>query len=94
MYKIVVFSAAWCPNCGPLKNALTANGFEYEVIDCDTEEGQAAARVAGVRALPTSVVYDNEEVVRVIVGNQPISTFAPYKSAIIETSNDGVALNG
>lgn len=94
MYKIVVFSAAWCPNCGPLKNALSSNGYEYETIDCDTEEGQAAARAAGVRALPTSVVYDGEEVVRVIVGNQPISTFAPYKSAIIETSDETGALNG
>lgn len=56
---IVVFSAMWCPTCGPHKDALTRKGVEYVVCDIDEDPDRAAAN--NIRGLPTTILYDEEE---------------------------------
>ena len=93
-YKIEVYSAAWCPNCGVLKNSLDEAGIKYEVIDCDTEEGMSRASSLGVRGLPTTVISENGNVIRQIVGLQSVSVYAPYGNFVIENAEEVPALNG
>lgn len=56
---IVVFSAMWCPTCGPHKDALTRKGVKYTVCDIDEDPDRAAAN--NIRGLPTTIIYDDEE---------------------------------
>lgn len=56
---IVVFSATWCPTCGPHKDALTRKGVKYEVVDIEEDSDRAAANM--IRGLPTTILYDEEE---------------------------------
>jgi len=78
-YKITVVSAAWCPNCGVLKNNLTQANIIYRVVDADTEEGMNYCTEHGVRGLPTTIITDGAgEVVRKVVGLQPVKVFQEY----------------
>lgn len=66
--EIVVVSAAWCGNCGTLKNDLTRNGIVYKVVDADTSEGMSFCRENGVRSLPTTFIYEDGELIKTVVG--------------------------
>ena len=80
-YKITVVSAVWCPNCSILKNNLTQANIIYHVVDADTPEGMEYCEVNGVRGLPTSIITDESgEVVRKVVGLQPVSVFQEYQN--------------
>lgn len=80
-YKITVVSAAWCPNCGVLKNNLTQANIIYHVVDADTEQGMEYCNEHGVRGLPTTIITDEAgEVVRKVVGLQPVTVFQEYVS--------------
>ena len=92
-YKIDVYSASWCPNCGVLKNNLDEANIQYEVVDCDSDEGMSRAAALGIRGLPTTVISQNGVVVRQIVGLQPVSQYAPYANSIIENYEEVPALN-
>lgn len=99
-YKIEVFSAAWCPSCTILKGNLKESNVNFEVVDCDTDEGMSKASELGVRGLPTTIIYDGDVVLRKIVGLQPTAEYTKYNSARVEVitdescGNDGAALNG
>ena len=66
--EIVIVSTAWCANCAVLKDQLTRNNIVYNVIDGDTDEGMAFCREHNVRSLPTSFIYEGDEIVKTIVG--------------------------
>lgn len=93
-YKIEVYSAAWCPNCVVLKNSLDEAGIKYEVVDCDTDEGMSRAASLGIRGLPTTVISFGGDVIRQIVGLQPVNVYMPYGNFVIETADEAPALNG
>ena len=93
-YKIDVYSASWCPNCSVLKNSLDEANIQYEVVDCDSDEGMSRAAALGIRGLPTTVISQNGVVVRQIVGLQPVLQYAPYANSIIENYEEAPALNG
>ena len=64
MKKVQVWSASWCPQCGPFKDNLARKGIEFEVLDAD--ELQDKAVELGIRALPTTVIIeDGNEVARI-----------------------------
>lgn len=86
IYKFECFSAAWCPNCGVLKNSLDEANIQYEVVDCDSDEGMSRAAALGIRGLPTTVISQNGVVVRQIVGLQPTSVYTAYVQG--EVAND------
>lgn len=73
--KLIVVSAAWCKQCGILKEALTKAGVVYNVIDADTEDGMQFCRENSVRGLPTSFVYEGGELVKTIVGVKPVKEY-------------------
>lgn len=78
-YKITIVSAAWCPNCGVLKNNLTQANIIYHVVDADTEQGMEYCNEHNVRGLPTTIITDEAgEVVRKVVGLQPVTVFSEY----------------
>jgi thioredoxin-like negative regulator of GroEL len=93
-YKIDVYSASWCPNCSVLKNSLDEANIQYEVVDCDSDEGMSRAAALGIRGLPTTVISQDGTVIRRIVGLQPVSQYAPYANAVIENYEEVPALNG
>jgi len=64
MKKVQVWSAAWCPQCGPFKDGLTRNGVEFEVMDADTLQDKAVE--LGIRSLPTTLIIENDtEIARI-----------------------------
>lgn len=73
--EIVVVSAAWCGNCGTLKNDLTRAGIIYKVVNADEEEGMDFCRENGVRGLPTAFVYEDDKIVKTIVGVQKLEEY-------------------
>ena len=78
-YKITVVSAKWCPSCTVLKSSLTQANIMYYAVDADTVEGMDYCAENGVRGLPTTIITDEDgEVVRNIVGLQPVSVFHEY----------------
>jgi len=81
-YKIKVFSAEWCPNCKILKKNLEEAGIEFSVVDCDSDEGMEEASQHGIRALPVTFIYENDEIIRRVVGLQPIGIFEPYRRKV------------
>ena len=93
-YKIDVYSASWCPNCGVLKNSLDEANIQYEVVDCDSDEGMSRAAALGIRGLPTTVISQDGAVIRQIVGMQPVNVYMPYGNFVIETADEAPALNG
>lgn len=66
--KLVVVSSSWCSQCKVLKDQLTRNNIPYFVKDADTDIEYC--QESGVRSLPTSFIYDDDEIVKVVVGNK------------------------
>lgn len=66
--KLVVVSSSWCSQCKVLKDQLTRNNIPYFVKDADTDIEYCQENV--VRSLPTSFIYDGDEIVKVVVGNK------------------------
>ena len=66
--KIVVVSASWCVNCGVLKDILTRNEIVYRVIDADENLGMSFCKEMNVRSLPTTFIYEDDKIVKVING--------------------------
>lgn len=58
--KIIKFYAEWCNPCktyGPVvEKYAKENGFEFQSVDIDTDEGMKLCRTYGVRGVPTTVV--------------------------------------
>lgn len=84
-YKITVVSASWCPSCTVLKANLTESNITYHVIDADSDQGMEYCNQHGVRGLPTTIITDEAgEVVRKVVGLQPVKVFHEYASKEVE----------
>jgi len=66
--KLVVVSSSWCSQCKVLKDQLTRNNIPYFVKDADTDF--EFCQENGVRSLPTSFIYEGDEIVKVVVGNK------------------------
>lgn len=69
MKKVVVVSASWCPQCGPFKKALENAGIEFETLDADDARNEEYLKTAGVRGLPTTLVFEGEVRIGSVVGN-------------------------
>lgn len=66
--KLIVIGADWCNGCKALKTQLVAKNVEFDYVDAD--EQMEYCQVNGVRSLPTSFIYDGDDVVKVVVGNK------------------------
>ena len=75
MKKIVVVSASWCVNCGVLKDLLTRNEVIYHVVDADSDDGMSFCRENNVRSLPTTFIYEGDEIVKVVHGVKGIEEY-------------------
>lgn len=73
--KIVIVSASWCSSCVTLKDLLTRNNIVYHTVDADSDEGMEFCRENGVRSLPTAFVYEDDEIVKTIVGVQKLEEY-------------------
>jgi thioredoxin-like negative regulator of GroEL len=76
--EVKLFGAAWCPNCGPMKNGLDAANVPYVYYDADDNEVSNVFEHYGVRGLPTTIVEVDGEIVRKIVGLQPAREVSKY----------------
>lgn len=57
---IKVVSTAWCSQCNVLKDMLTRNGVIYHVIDAD--ENMEFCMENNIKSLPTTLIYEEDEV--------------------------------
>ena len=67
MKKVIVVGADWCK---ALKTQLESKGVEFEYMDGDTEEGMTFCQYHGVRSLPTSLIIEDNDIVKIVVGNK------------------------
>lgn len=65
--KVVVYGADWCGPCRMVKGTLSRANVEFESINIEEEPNKAAD--AGIRGLPTIVVFDGDTEVKRLVGN-------------------------
>jgi thioredoxin-like negative regulator of GroEL len=76
--SIKLFSAEWCPNCKPFKKSLDDAGVKYDLYDVDDESVHNVVNHYNVRGLPTTIIELDGEVIRQIVGLQPVSEVTKY----------------
>ena len=70
MKKVIVVGADWCSACKALKTQLESKSIEFEYMDGDTEEGMTFCQYHGVRSLPTSLIIEDNDIVKIVVGNK------------------------
>ena len=69
----VIFSASWCGPCFTLKRQLKDKNIEAEIITVDEDDdGMAMAALHKVKTVPTLVVLDNGNTVKVVNGGNEI----------------------
>lgn len=61
--KYLFFSSQYCRNCQPVKDFLDHYNINYESVDVSTDLGLNVAREYGVKATPTVVMFDDNQVV-------------------------------
>jgi hypothetical protein len=81
----VVISAAWCNTCGPFKRKLEAQGIPFLSAPMEGEVGRGLSIATGwaegekimkiaqalyIKSLPTTLVFENKELVASIVGGK------------------------
>ena len=76
--KLVIVSAAWCSNCGPLKKKLEDAGIEFETVDA--EENMEFCRNYGVRGLPTTLFFEDGDLVKSLVGNCALKEYEGWSN--------------
>ncbi len=75
MNKIVV-STSWCSSCSVLKATFDREQIPYTVIDADTEDGMEFCRTNGVKSLPTTFIYNEQnELIKTIIGLKPTEEY-------------------
>ncbi len=67
---VKVVSASWCSQCQPYKKELEKQGIEYINLDADEESNMGLLSKIGVRSLPTTLVYKDDEIASTLVGNK------------------------
>ena len=70
MKKVIVVGADWCAACKALKTQLESKSIEFEYMDGDTEEGMTFCQYHGVRSLPTSLIIEDNDIVKIVIGNK------------------------
>ena len=78
MATLTVYSAKWCSNCQPFKEALSKQGIEFKSIDADEEGATASMFGLGIRSLPASVVKDDEGNILLISTGSDIELIKKY----------------
>ena len=73
--KIVVVSASWCGQCRVLKDLLTRNEVVYHVINADEDSGMSFCKEMNVKSLPTTFIYEDDKIVKVINGVKNIEEY-------------------
>lgn len=64
---VLKFWAPWCSHCTALGPILetSVQGSDITLANCNVDENQSLANDAGVRSLPTTIIFkDGEEVQR------------------------------
>lgn len=75
MKELVVVSSKHCSNCGPLKRKLDENGIKFREVDAELDENMEFCRNYGVRGLPTTLFFEDGELVKSLVGNNPVKEY-------------------
>ena len=68
--KLIVVGTDWCGACKALKAQLESKSIEFEYMDGDTEEGMTFCQYHGVRSLPTSLIIEDNDIVKIVIGNK------------------------
>ncbi len=75
---LVVFSANWCAPCRMqeqvLEELVNEVGHEVTVVKVDPDRDRSLAERLDVNVIPTSVVYNNGNALKILVGIQQKET--------------------
>ena len=67
--KRIIFSAAWCAQCTALKESLrTAAPSSVSTLT-------SSKSICAVRGLPTTMIFQGEELIKTIVGLKPVAEY-------------------
>ena len=76
--ELIVVTANWCTQCGPLKKKLEDAGIQFTAVDA--EENPDYCRNYGVRGLPTTLFFENDELVKSLVGNCALKEYEGWSN--------------
>jgi thioredoxin-related protein len=78
--ELVIVSSKNCSNCGPLKRKLDDNGIKYREVDAELDENMEYCRNYRVRGLPTALFFENDELVKSLVGNCALKEYEGWSN--------------
>jgi len=58
--SVLLFTRESCPNCPPVRHALSAEGVSFEEVSADTSEGMLLAVRYGILSTPTVLCLGSE----------------------------------
>lgn len=63
MFRVVKYGAPWCSACKELERRFERTDIDCEVVhkSCDDDEVQNDCAILGIRNLPTTILYRNDE---------------------------------
>jgi thioredoxin len=79
---VVQFSATWCGPCRILTKTIEANEESLSVrfVKINLDNAQDLAAKYNVRAVPTLILFDNEQEVSRVTGNKTLTQLRDFIS--------------
>lgn len=64
MKTVKIFTATWCQPCKQYKQTLSNIKTDVNVVTVDVDAWKEEAMEAGVRSVPTTILYENDVEIR------------------------------
>lgn len=64
MRTVKIFSAAWCQPCKQYKKNIENLKNDFNIVTVDVDAWKDEAMEAGVRSVPTTILYENDVEIR------------------------------
>lgn len=72
--RLVIYTASWCRACPDYLKMVEASGIPHEVIDADEDGATKEMFKLGIRSVPATVLYGDEEPVYIGTGSDALAS--------------------